>query len=188
MKGAKMEDHQIVDLYWSRSESAISETDRKYGRMLNSISFSLLSSFEDAEECLNDTYVAAWNSMPSDRPNFLGAYLSKIIRRISVSKFRNAHARKRGGVEALIEELSECIPDESDVVSDYENGRLANALNDFLLSLDEKKRAVFVRRYFYSQSIEQISLEMRITSGTVKSILSRARESLRKTLEKEKLL
>ena len=79
-----MEDHQIVDLYWSRSESAISETDRKYGRMLNSISLSLLSSFEDAEECLNDTYIAAWNSMPSDRPTFLGAYLSKIIRRISV--------------------------------------------------------------------------------------------------------
>ena len=183
-----MEDHQIVDLYWSRSEAAISETDRKYGRMLNSISISLLSSSQDAEECLNDTYVAAWNSMPSDRPNFLGAYLSKIIRRISVSRFRSSHAQKRGGAEALIEELSECVPDRSDVVSDYENGRLAKALDSFLLSLDEKKRAIFVRRYFYSQSIEQISLEMRTTAGTVKSILSRSREALRRMLEEEKLL
>lgn len=183
-----MEDHQIVDLYWSRSESAISETDRKYGRMLNSISISLLSSREDAEECLNDTYVAAWNAMPSDRPSYLGAYLSKIIRRISISRFRSSHAQKRGGAGELVDELSECIPAESDVVADYENGRLASALDRFLLSLDEKKRAVFVRRYFYSQSVEQISLEMRIKSGSVKSILSRAREALRTMLEEEKLL
>ena len=183
-----MEDHQIVDLYWSRSENAISETDRKYGRMLNSISFSLLSSPLDAEECLNDTYVAAWNSMPNDRPSFLGAYLSKIIRRISVSRFRSMHAEKRGGACELVEELSECIPDESDVVLDYENGRLANALNRFLASLDERKRAVFVRRYFYSQSIDQIAFEMRIKSGSIKSILSRSRDSLKKMLEEEKLL
>ena len=183
-----MEDHQIVDLYWSRSQTAITETDRKYGRMLNSISLSLLSSMEDAEECLNDTYLAAWNSMPNDRPSFLGAYLSKIIRRISVSKFRSSHAQKRGGAGELVEELSECIPDNSDVVSEYENGRLAEAINRFLISLDEKKRAVFVRRYFYSQSIEQISFEMKITGGTVKSILSRTRDALRKMLEEEKLL
>ena len=183
-----MEDHQIVDLYWSRSESAISETDRKYGRMLNSISLSLLSSREDAEECLNDTYVAAWNAMPKDRPTFLGAYLSKIIRRISISRFRSQHAQRRGGAAELIEELSECIPDKSDVVCDYENGRLASVLDRFLLSLDKEKRAVFVRRYFYSQPIEQISFEMGIKSGSVKSILFRARESLRKTLEEERLL
>lgn len=183
-----MEDHQIVDLYWSRSESAISETDRKYGRMLNSISFSLLSSKEDAEECLDDTYVAAWNAMPNDRPTFLGAYLSKIIRRISVSRYRSSHAQKRGGAAELIEELSECIPDGSDVVCDYENGRLQKALDAFLLSLDKEKRAVFVRRYFYSQPIEQISVEMGIKSGSIKSILFRTREALRKTLEEEKLL
>ena len=183
-----MEDHQIVDLYWSRSESAISETDRKYGRMLNSISLSLLSSSLDAEECVNDTYVAAWNTMPDERPTYLGAYLSKIIRRISISRFRSAHTQKRGGAGELIDELTECIPSENDVVSDYENGRLASALDRFLLSLDEKKRAVFVRRYFYSQSIEQISIEMGIKLGSVKSILSRARQSLKDMLEEEELL
>lgn len=183
-----MEDYQIVDLYWERSERAIAETSNKYGRMLTGISVALVPTREDAEECLNDTYIAAWNSMPSDRPTFLGAYLSKIIRRISVSRFRSLHAQKRGGASELIEELSESIPDGSDVASDYENGRLAGAIDRFLLSLDEKKRAVFVRRYFYSQSIEQISLEMRIASGSVKSILSRARESLKRMLEEEKLL
>ena len=105
-----------------------------------------------------------------------------------MSRFRSLHAQKRGGASELIEELSESIPDGSDVASDYENGRLAGAIDRFLLSLDEKKRAVFVRRYFYSQSIEQISLEMRIASGSVKSILSRARESLKRMLEEEKLL
>ena len=108
-----MEDYQIVDLYWARQESAIAETDKKYGRMLNSISFSLLSSAEDAEECVNDTYVAAWQSMPQERPTYLGAFLSKIIRRISVSRYRTSHAQKRGGASVLIEELSEAIPSSS---------------------------------------------------------------------------
>lgn len=183
-----MEDYQIVDLYWSRSETAIAETERKYGRMLKSISYSLLSSFEDAEECLNDTYVAAWNTMPKERPSYLGAYLSKIIRRLSISRFRASHSQKRGGAGELIEELSECIPSESDVVSDYENGRLKEALDGFLRELDEKKRVLFVRRYYYSQSIEQIALECGMKTGTVKSILSRTRELLRERLEREGLL
>lgn len=183
-----MEDYQIVDLYWARQESAISETDKKYGRMLNSISFSLLSSAEDAEECVNDTYVAAWQSMPNERPTYLGAFLSRIIRRISVSRYRAAHTQKRGGAAVLIEELSECIPSASSIEADYENGRLKSSLDRFLSELDEKKRAVFIRRYFYSQPIEQISKAMGMKSGSVKSILSRTRESLREMLKREELL
>ena len=183
-----MEDYQIVDLYWARQESAIAETDKKYGRMLNSISFSLLSSAEDAEECVNDTYVAAWQSMPQERPTYLGAFLSKIIRRISVSRYRTSHAQKRGGASVLIEELSEAIPSSSSVEADYENGRLKEALARFLYGLDEKKRAVFIRRYFYSQPIEQISKAMGMKSGSVKSILSRTRELLREKLREEGLL
>ena len=183
-----MEDHQIVDLYWARSEAAISETERKYGRMLNSISFSLLSSAEDAEECVNDTYVAAWQSMPEERPMYLGAFLSRIVRRISISRFRSEHSLKRGGAASLIEELSECIPSSSSVEAEYENGRLKSALERFLGELDEKKRAVFIRRYFYSQPIEQISKAMGLKVGSVKSVLSRTRQSLREMLEKEGVL
>ena len=183
-----MEDHQIVDLYWARSESAISETERKYGRMLNSISFSLLSSAEDAEECVNDTYVAAWQSMPEERPVYLGAFLSRIVRRISISRFRSERSLKRGGAASLIEELSECIPSGSTVESEYENGRLAETLNRFLAGLDERKRVIFVRRYFYSQPIEQIASECGMKSGSVKSILSRTRQSLKELLEEEELL
>ncbi len=183
-----MEDYQIVDLYWARLESAIIETDRKYGRMLNSISFSLLSSAEDAEECVNDTYAAAWQSMPEERPTYLGAFLSKITRRISISRYRAAHSQKRGGADRLIEELSECIPSQSDVVSEYENGRLKESLDRFLRGLDEKKRVIFIRRYFYSEPIEQIAKRLGMKTGSVKSILSRARQSLREILEMEGLL
>ncbi|MBO5415790.1 MAG: sigma-70 family RNA polymerase sigma factor [Clostridia bacterium] len=183
-----MEDHQIVDLYWARSESAISETERKYGRMLNSISFSLLSSAEDAEECVNDTYVAAWQTMPEERPVYLGAYLSKIIRRISISRFRSSRSHKRGGAAGVIEELSECIPSGSTVEAEYENGRLSETLNKFLSGLDEKKRVIFLRRYFYSQPIERIALECGMKVGSVKSILSRTRQALKELLEEEELL
>ncbi|MBQ8140217.1 MAG: RNA polymerase sigma factor [Clostridia bacterium] len=183
-----MEDSQIVDLYWARSESAVSETDRKYGRMLNSISFSLLSSAQDAEECVNDTYLAAWQSMPEERPTYLGAFLAKIVRRISVSRYRSEHSEKRGGAGKIIEELSECIPSRSTVSEEYENGRLAETLNSFLLGLDRKKRAIFVRRYFYSEPIEKISAELGIKTGSVKSILSRTRQSLREVLREEELL
>ena len=107
-----MEDYQIVDLYWDRKETAITETDKKYGKMLRSLSYSLLSSREDAEECVNDTYLGAWNTMPDARPMYLGPFLSKITRRISIDRWRHEHRGKRGGVNSIVEELTECIPDE----------------------------------------------------------------------------
>ena len=105
-----MEDHKIVDLYWQRSENAIKETSTKYGRMLDGISYSLLSSREDAEECVNDTYLEAWNKMPDDRPAYLGAYLSRIVRCISIDRFRASHRQKRGEAVELTDELADCIP------------------------------------------------------------------------------
>ena len=183
-----MEDHQIVDLYWSRSEQAIAQSQLKYGRMLQSVSYSLLHSHEDAEECVSDTYIAAWNRMPEERPQYLGAFLSKIVRHISISRFRSAHRQKRGGMDNLVEELTECIPDRNTVQEEYENGRLAEALNGFLHEMEEQRRAVFLRRYFYGQSIEQIAAETGIKAGSVKSMLFRSREALRSVLEKEELL
>ncbi len=180
-----MEDHKIVDLYWARSENAIKETDNKYGRMLNSISYSLLSSREDAEECLNDTYLDAWQKMPEDRPAFLGAYLSRIIRCISIDRFRASHRQKRGEAVSLTDELADCIPSGASPAEEYENGRIARVINNFLFELDEEKRRMFVRRYFYSDSIEDIAGLLRISKPKVKTTLHRLRAELREYLEGE---
>ena len=183
-----MEDYRIVDMYWDRDEGAIAESDRKYGRMLNSLSFALLSSREDAEECVNDTYIDAWNAMPTARPENLGAFLSKITRRISIDRFRAEHRQKRGGLDNLTLELTDCIPSSESVEGEYENRRLKECLDSFLYSLDKEKRVMFVRRYFYSHSVEQISEQMNISVAKVKTTLFRIRKSLKEYLEKEGML
>lgn len=183
-----MEDYRIVDLYWARNEAAITESDRKYGRMLQSLSYSLLSSREDAEECVNDTYLDAWGAMPTARPAYLGAFLSKITRRISVDRWRHIHREKRGGVQTVMEELGECIPAVGGVEEDYENGRLSRELNTFLRLLPTEKRVMFLRRYFYSQSMEEIAAALGVSEGKVKVTLHRLREQLRRRLEEQELL
>ena len=180
-----MEDYQIVDLYWARSEHAIRETDEKYGRLLQSISYSLLSSREDAEECVNDTYMEAWQRMPEDRPIYLGAYLSKIIRCLSVDRFRATHRQKRGGMGQILEELTECIPGGESPQEAYENRELARVINGFLEDLDEEKRRMFVRRYFYSDSVEAIANRLKVSVSKVKTTLFRLRGELKRRLEEE---
>ena len=178
-----MEDYQIVDLYWARKEKAIDETEKKYGKMLHSLSYSLLSSHEDAEECVNDTYLGAWNTMPSARPMYLGSFLSKITRRLSIDRWRREHREKRGGVAGVIEELTDCIPDEDTPAREYERGLLRGELNAFLRTLPEEKRAIFVRRYFYAQEIRTIAQEVGVSEATVKIVLHRLREQLKQRLE-----
>ena len=180
-----MEDYQIVDLYWSRSENAIAQTEQKYGRMLTSISVSLVPTVQDAEECVSDTYLAAWNSMPDERPVYLGAYLSKIVRRLSINKYRSSRTAKRGGAGELVEELTDCIPSDYSLETEYDNQRLAEALNRFLLSLDEQKRYIFIRRYYYSDAVIDIARQIRASEGKVKTVLFRVRSALRKFLEEE---
>ena len=178
-----MEDYKIVDLYWERKEKAIAETEKKYGKMLHSLSYSLLSSHEDAEECVNDTYLGAWNTMPSARPMYLGPFLSKITRRLSIDRWRRDHREKRGGVAGMVEELTECIPDENTPAAEYQRGLLRGELNSFLGTLSEEKRAVFVRRYFYAQPVGVIAQEMGIGEAKVKVVLHRLREQLKQRLE-----
>ncbi len=180
-----MEDHKIVDLYWARSESAITETSNKYGKMLDRLSFNLLSSREDAEECVNDTYLEAWQRMPEDRPAYLGAYLARIIRCISIDRFRASHRQKRGEAVSLTDELADCIPSGASPEEEYENQRLARVINSFLFELDEEKRRMFVRRYFYSDSIADIAGLLHISTPKVKTTLHRLRGELREYLEKE---
>ena len=182
-----MEDSKIVDLYWLRDESAIIESDKKYGRMLNSLSYSLLSSHEDAEECVNDTYISAWGAMPDARPCYLGAFLSKITRRISIDRYRAIHSERRGGIQNLCQELSECIPD-SNNPDDCASKDIRDALNEFLYSLDREKRVMFTLRYFYSKSISEISFKMSVSEAKVKTTLLRVRRELQKKLEEQNLL
>ncbi len=186
-----MEDDQIVDRYWARDESAIEETDRKYGRLLRSLSFSVLSSHEDAEECTNDTYLEAWNAMPEQRPTYLGAFLSKIVRRISIDRFRHDHRQKRGGSgpDTLVEELTECIPDHAESPAEQWQAQcLQDAINRFLSELPEDRRALFINRYFYSTSIAELAGLSGLTEANVKVILHRLRGRLKIILEKEGLL
>ncbi len=183
-----MEDYLIVDLYWARNENAISQTEIKYGRSLKCASFELLKSNEDAEECVNDTYLAAWNRMPTERPMYLGAFLTRIVRNISITRFRSTHREKRGGSPELIEELTECIPDGEGLDHEIENRRLADAIRAFVASLDPEKRAIFVRRYFWSQEIAQIAEQTRISESKVKTTLFRLRNTLRERLMKEGLM
>lgn len=183
-----MEDVRIVDMYWDRDECAIVESDKKYGRMLNSLSFSLLSSREDAEECVNDTYLDAWNAMPTARPDNLGAFLSKITRRISIDRHRAIHRQKRGGVDNLTLELTDCIPSGESIQDELDAEQIRLLLDRFLYSLDKEKRVMFVRRYFYSQSVEKIAEEMRISQSKVKTTLFRVRRELAQILEKEGVL
>lgn len=180
-----MEDSMIVDLYWERSEDAITETDRKYGRMLRKLASQLVPSDEDAAECVSDTYLAAWNSMPTQRPSMLGAFLSKIARRISVTAYRKRHAEKRGGYAELTSELSECVPSDFDLERAVDSRRMAKLLDDFVRSLDNEKRYIFLRRYFYGDDLTTIAAALGIGVGKVKTVLHRLRKSLQKALEKE---
>ena len=154
-----MDDDRIVALYWSRSEAAITETAAKYGSYLRSISFSILGSREDAQECVNDTYHDAWNAMPPHRPSVLSAFLGKITRRISIDRWRKRNAEKRGGGELplALEELEECVSDRENTQQLVDRHLLEEAICSYLRSLSSPKRIIFVARYFYLDSIKEIA-------------------------------
>lgn len=183
----KMEDRQIVELYWQRDERAIAESDARYGRMLQSLSMSILHSPSDAEECVNDTWLSAWNAMPTDRPDLLGAYLSRITRNHSITRYRYLHAGKRSaGGDTPFEELEDCLPDSGDMpFEQMENRRLADLLNRFLSSLDPDKRIVFVRRYYYCDSVADLERLTGFGPEKIKSMLARMRKSLAVWLKRE---
>ena len=177
-----MDDSVIVEMYWQRKDDAITKTDEKYGKMLSGISVSILGCREDAEECVSDTYLKAWHSMPNERPVYLGAFLSKIVRHFSIDRYRKNTADKRGGGE-ICEELTDCIPSRSDVFDEIENNELSKIIDVFLSKLDEEKRMIFVRRYFYNDSIEDICKRFSVSSSKAKSVLFRLREKLKEQLE-----
>ncbi len=182
-----MEDEAIVSLYWERSEQAINETEQKYGRFCYAIAYNLLHNTEDAAESVNDTYLEAWNSMPPHKPNSLTAFLGRITRRLSVDRWRSTHAEKRGGGEypLLLTELSECIPSKTSVEQQVEVKELAETVNRFLRGLSNEKQQVFLRRYWYGDSMEELAKTFGFTVSKVKSMLFHIRGNLRDHLKKE---
>jgi len=181
-----MDDSGIIDLYWSRNDEAILETERKYGRLCRSIAGRVLGSDEDAEECVNDAFLHAWNSIPPERPNVLSAFLSKIVRNLALDRYRYNHAQKRQGeVDALFSEMDECIPDKTGTEQQVEAGLLTEAINSFLAKLPQKKRIAFVRRYWYACSLKETADMAGTTEAQMKSMLFRIRKDLKEYLEKE---
>ena len=182
-----MEDRQIVDLYWARSEKAISETSEKYGRYCYSIANSILHNHEDSEECVNDTWLRAWNAMPDERPDNLSAFLAKITRNLSLNRWERLSAQKRGAgqLPLSLEELSDCIPAADDMERIVDDITLTDILNRFLSSLTAEKRKIFMRRYWYMSSIAEIAADFSISESKVKMSLLRSRKELKQLLEKE---
>ena len=185
----QLEDSRIIDLFFERSEQAIGELDRKHGRTVTKTAANLLQSRQDVEECVNDTYLGVWNSIPPHRPNPLVSYVCKIARNLAVSRLRAETAAKRNhSLDLVLDELEELIPSGMDVEADYDGKELAESINRFLATLGYDDRYLFVRRYFYADSVKDIADSMRVRDSRVSLRLFRLREKLRKTLVKEGLL
>lgn len=183
-----MDDKMIVELYFERSEAAIEETRKKYGKYCHKIAYNILFSDPDAEECVNDTYLRAWFAMPPQRPNRLSAFLAKITRNLALDRYFAAKAQKRAlYAETPLDELSECLPDETQG-DPADEIVLRDALNEFLASLPAQTRIIFMRRYFYFCSVKEIAAGLSLTESNVKVILHRTREGLRQYLSTKGIL
>jgi len=182
-----VEDSLIIELYWQRSADAIRETDSKYGAYCFAISDNILHSKEDSEECVNDTYLAAWNAIPPHKPAKLRMFLAKITRNLSFNRFNARSAQKRGGVETVLvlDELAECLAAETVVESEYETKELGQCIRMFVRTLPERDGNVFVRRYFFTESVAEIAARYGLTENNVMVILSRTRKKLKAHLIKE---
>ena len=172
-----MDDSRIIELYFARDEQAIEESKLKYGRLLLSIAQTILGNRAESEECESDTYLKAWGAIPPTRPNSLCAYLSKIIRNLALNRKRSDKRRGLSEIELIYDEISAVIPDKN---TDFaEEIDLRDALEGFVKELDETRRIIFLRRYFYMMSVRDIAYDMKMSVGTVKSDLYRMRMALR---------
>ena len=182
-----MKDREIIGLFRKRSEDAIDETAKKYGKYCHYIAYNILYNEQDSEECVNDTYLNVWNNIPPHNPDKLSAYLGKITRNLALNKWDYYNAGKRGAGKSLLvlEELQECIPDSNKVEQAIEEKYLIEVLNRFLYDLPVEKRMIFLRRYWYLSSIQEIARDYEISESKVKMTLLRVRNKLKQILGKE---
>lgn len=184
-----MTDRQIVDLYWQRSERAIAETDIKYGRYCYAIAYNILANTQDSEECVNDTWMSAWNSMPSNRPDKLNPFLGRITRNGAISKSLKRSTQKRGGgdMPLALEELDECIPSGYALETELEAKELAAAISGYVRSMTSEAQKAFVARYFFLATEKEIAAKLNCSRTKVNGLLKRSRNELRTYLIKEGL-
>ncbi len=182
-----MEDKEIVDLFVSRDESAIEETEKKYSRYLTKIAYNILYDLEDCKECVNDTYLRAWNSIPPNIPTLLSLYLGKIVREAAIDIVRKKTSAKRGGFgyDMALSEIEECVGQDGGPWGEIEERFLVERINDFLRTLSEEQRNIFICRYYYMDSIKDIMAFSGNSESKVKSILFRLRARLKEYLESE---
>lgn len=181
-----MDDREITELFWQRSEKALTETEKKYRRYCFFIAERILGNAEDAEEIVNDTYLKAWNTIPPQRPETLKPYLGMLCRQLALDRYEKMHAQKRGGQTAFVlEELEDTFPGKNEAADPGEDAALTAALDHFLGTLPGRTRNVFLRRYWYSGTIPEIAAEYGMRENAVTVLLSRTRNKLKKYLEKE---
>lgn len=185
-----MTDKAIIAMFEQRNEQGIAEANRAYGGLLQTIAMHILRDSRDAEECVNDALLNAWNSIPPKKPVFFSAYLAKLTRNLALNRYAEEHTLKRGGGEipAVLDELAECIPSQSDTEQVIGRIALTEALEKFLTTLPKQHSQIFMRRYFSMLTPEEIAAELSVSENTVRSTLRRTREKLRVFLEKEELL
>ena len=181
-----MEDAQIVELYWARDESAIAETDQKYGAFCHTVAYNVLAVREDAEECVNDTYQRAWEAMPPQRPAILRAWLGKIVRNLALNLWNKNHAQKRGGgMDVLLSELEDCIPSRESVERALDAEELGADISAWLRQQPYEDRVLFVRRYWNGTALNELAEAWGMEPARLAQRMLRMRRSLKAALEKE---
>ena len=184
---AFLSDEQIIDLYFAREERAIAETNRKYCQYLYTVAYNILANAQDVEECLQDTYLRVWNTVPPERPKIFHAFLAKITRNLSLNRYRAAKRQKRVPSEADIslDEIGECVSNDKSLAQEIESATIAQVLNRYLDNVSERRMYIFVARYFYSLTIPQIAKRLSCSTALVNKELALIRCELREALEKE---
>ena len=181
-----MDDGMIIDMYWNRNESAIEETNKKYGSYCFTIANNILNNKEDSDECVNDTWLRTWNVIPPKKPEKFKIFLGKITRNLSFDKYKSKHSSKRNcEMLYILDELSECISGGNTTDKEVEMKLLSECINSFLKTISERDRAVFLKRYFYALTVTEIADKLNITPNNTSAILSRIRNKLREYLVKE---
>lgn len=182
-----MQDDEIVQLLWDRQEEGIAQMQKKYKRYCGAIAKRIVASPEDTEECVNDTWLRAWNSIPPHRPENLAGYLAKIVRNLALSSYKKQHRKKRGGdvVTVALDELSDCLTDGKDTLEKIEKQELSDTIAAYLRGKSKEQQAIFIKRYFYLMEIKELAADLQMKENTIKSILFRMRKELRVYLEGE---
>ncbi len=179
-----MEDKDIVQLFWDRNEQAIKESSDKYGAYCNTIAYNILKDSSDTEECVNDTWLRAWESIPPQKPSKLSAFFGRITRNLALDRYREMHRKKRGGSEKelVFDELEEVVSGSEDPETMYLRKEMIDEINVFLKSLNIEKRSIFVLRYWYAFSLPEISKRINMSEKNISVILSRLRKQLKQYL------